>query len=214
MKMRRPQFANANPTFSTGQLSKLLGSEWKAMTLEQQAPWKFLHERLINAFKRKFPDYQYERGGRRRRRGDRSPEYPQQALYARGPGPQYPVTMSATPRFVPYQLHGHPPPAPSAQYYQPQQPQYYEHTAMPPVWTPGQPAHLHPDPERRAFAPYPTEGAPSFGGMAGIFAPQGEQAQYPAHWQQASVSGQDQLPAPAPSYPTEPDNQWSEYLNQ
>ncbi|KAL1408691.1 hypothetical protein Q8F55_005504 [Vanrija albida] len=63
MRVRRPELALHNPNLSTGDLSKLLGKEWNSMTPDQKAPWNELAERLMRAFKKKFPDYQYERGG-------------------------------------------------------------------------------------------------------------------------------------------------------
>ena len=63
MRVRRPELALHNPNLSTGDLSKLLGKEWNSMSPDQKAPWNELAERLMRAFKKKFPDYQYERGG-------------------------------------------------------------------------------------------------------------------------------------------------------
>lgn len=74
MRVRRSELALHNPQLQTGELSKILGREWNNMTPDQKAPWAELADRLMRAFKKKFPDYQYERGGSRRngrRRGGR-----------------------------------------------------------------------------------------------------------------------------------------------
>ncbi|BEJ12806.1 hypothetical protein CspHIS471_0212660 [Cutaneotrichosporon sp. HIS471] len=61
MKFRRSHLSRANRSLITGELSTVLGAEWRSLNDDRKAPWRALHRRLAAAFKRKFPDYQYER---------------------------------------------------------------------------------------------------------------------------------------------------------
>lgn len=200
MKLRRAQFANANPTFSTGELSKLLGKEWSSMGVEKKAPWNELYERLMKAFKAKFPEYQYERGGKRnkKRRSRSAPNSPT-ALLIRGE--PYRGNMM-TPRYAPY----HVPPQhyavypPHAHAYPVQQVHYRQ-----------EPAWGHPPPQQYATYPpvahqQPTS-APGVMDMQPMVMPA-----EPMHPQAYSGwAAPEPLPAPAPSYLAEP--QWDEYVH-
>lgn len=210
MKLRRAQFANANPTFSTGELSKILGKEWSAMDVAKKAPWNELYERLMKAFKAKFPEYQYERGGKRnkKRRSRSAPNSPT-ALLVRG---EQQRGSMMTPRYAPYHIP----------------PQHY--AVYPPHGHayPVQQVHYRPE---QAWGQAPPQSYPSYamvGHQPGSAPGQMEMqpmvmpSEPPMHPQAYSgwgaappppppPSDQQPLPAPAPSYPAEP--QWDEYIH-
>ncbi|GMK59103.1 hypothetical protein CspeluHIS016_0701180 [Cutaneotrichosporon spelunceum] len=228
MKHRRAQYANTNPDFTTGQLSKILGEEWRALSRVQKAPWKNMHERLMSAFKRKFPNYQYERGGRRRKRGA-SPErtHLQPSVYTRQP--QYPTGMSSTPRFVPYMHHnGYQPPG-SVPYYPVQQPYYYDPNVAHQWHHPPQP-HFQADSQlRHPHHPFPEITTPEGNTApphelthAPVGFTEGQLATYQTSWAQPPPPAQgpiftEPMTAPGPSYCTDAEGlpvPWDQYLNQ
>ncbi|KAL7423514.1 hypothetical protein Q5752_001094 [Cryptotrichosporon argae] len=66
MRVRRPRIAEANPTLTTGQISSLLGKEWAALDHDDKAVYNDLADRHLRSFKKKFPDYQYERASKKK----------------------------------------------------------------------------------------------------------------------------------------------------
>ncbi|CAK9782814.1 hypothetical protein CC85DRAFT_292619 [Cutaneotrichosporon oleaginosum] len=204
MKMRRAQFANANPSMSTGDLSKLLGLEWKSLSDIQQRPWKILHERLIRAFKRRNPDYQYERGGSRRKKSTQnSPDFvppPPPALYSQGPGPHYAPPLQ-TPRYAPYTR-------PKPPHQTPYTPPF--HTG----WSTSFAPPIHPPDDRRGYPMYPPDVSSAFVGNQMYpppVPPQDQPGTQYAVWPQAlAQQPQEPLPpAPAVYHPEE----WNQYLH-
>lgn len=235
MRIRRAQFANANPHLSTGDLSKILGKEWGALPSDKKEPWSELYERLMRAFKKKYPDYQYERGGKRakkrRSRSDPPPpaalrliDIPRSAIVHSGVPHSALHSAHHSPRYLPYphpgqgifyaqqqqhlqQMQMQPPP-PQQQSQQQQQQQSQPQQPL----QPQQPQMVH---YRSEPVPYsPTYLQPSYQPM---FEPQPAAAVDPQ--QQAYLHQQPQyqwhqtepLPAPTAGYPTEPT--WDEYMH-
>lgn len=221
MRIRRAQFANANPHLSTGDLSKILGKEWGALPADKKEPWSELYERLMRAFKKKYPDYQYERGGKRskKRRSRSDPPHPGALRLVNiprtamvHPGPHSAVhTSHHSPRYLPYphpgqgifyaqqqqhlqqmQMQQHQMPPPSG--HPQQQAPYYRSEQMvqySPTYTPATYQPMH--------EPQPLPVDPQ------MYMHQPPQQQY--QWHQAP----EPLPAPTPSYTAEPT--WDEYMH-
>ncbi|BEI82109.1 hypothetical protein CcaverHIS002_0212690 [Cutaneotrichosporon cavernicola] len=103
MRFRRALFANANPTFITGDLSKLLGAEWTALNASRKAPWQALQRRLMAAFKRKYPNYQYERKSSGKKQKNKSGDRKARSG-KKSPGTARYVAKSMSPRNLAYQL--------------------------------------------------------------------------------------------------------------